>query len=144
MGYDRAFSEAFEQDLFDLQSQDARAYALWDEVVELIWGNDRIAELLTLNNSNHYEQPHFDTMHISVLCQAGFNVARVKLYQADGSRPLDHRLLYSIDYPSSAFEARLTMLALMPRAENYEPTQPYVARALADYDKLGIRRLHRV
>ena len=114
---------------------DRAATALWLELIDLIYDNDTVANEMTVHNGYRAEQPRFDSVPLGGLLRLGYNISRVKLYRANGT-PHAQRLLYAVNHHISP--AKIFLLGLMPRTANYEQTHPIVARALLDYDRLGI------
>lgn len=141
MGYILNLCSALEDDIDALYEANQEQAALWDELIDELFGSARLREELTMHNGYNHVQPHFDTVPVGVYLKLGFNVSRLKLYRPGGRGPFPHRLLYTVHHtlPNGA----IWLLGLMPRHGNYEPQDLLGTRIRHDYDSLGIPRIPR-
>lgn len=140
MAYSIDFVDGLNRDLEAVEAASRRAAALWVELIDLIYDSQPIADELTRSNGYRAVQPHFDSIPVGELLRRGYNISRVKLYGPDGN-PHPHRLLYAVNH--STRPATIVLLGLMPRSAEYETSNQVVARAIQDYDRLGIPRVPR-
>lgn len=140
MVYSIDYTDALDDQLNALQTSAPKDFALWKQLVDLLWDNQQMRYELSVNRTAQPGPPRFDTQPVGNLLKSGYSVWRLKLLREDRVTQLSQfRLLYAFHH--NVNPPVLHLLALMPRIENYAPAQPTVKRCLRDYAAIGVPRI---
>jgi hypothetical protein len=137
INYELRWSKHLQGDLdslFDLSELDG-IYV--EELFELLEQSVALREALSSGNFRRVDNPRFDVAPVQWALDDGYNLCYFKMWREDGSL-LPVRLIFAVNH---APNAKLCLLGLMPRDEDYEKTSDFGRRLLDDYEHFGVRRI---
>jgi hypothetical protein len=126
-----------EQDLDTLFLEDEDTAAIIDVLLDEIYGNEDLIQLLCTDRSRRMEEPAFTNERFIELWNIGYTIYRLKMWDLEDSL-LSHRTLHAYDGRSDCTH----ILAIIHRDHAYDTNHPQVRRCVADYDAIGIYRAH--
>nr|WP_179254160.1 hypothetical protein [Burkholderia sp. AU33423] len=124
-----------EADLDELFDQDEDAAAVINVLLDEIYGNNGLIEILCENRSARHEDPAFNVERFIELWEDGYTVFRLKIWNFDGAL-LDYRVLTCYDGRTDCTH----VLGILHREFAYDTSHPKVRRCISDYEAIGIYR----
>ncbi|MFM2465127.1 hypothetical protein P0D87_15905 [Paraburkholderia sp. RL17-368-BIF-A] len=124
-----------ESDLDELFETDPDAAAIIDVLLDEIYGDEELIQLLCANRTARLEDPAFNNERFIELWDAGYTIYRLKIWDMDGGL-LDQRVLHAYDGRSACTH----ILGILHRDYAYDTAHEKVRRCVEDYDAIGIYR----
>jgi len=124
-----------EADLDELYEIDEEAAATINVLLDEIYGNEQLIELLCRDRVARREDPAFDNERFIELWNDGYTIYRLKMWDFDGAL-IPYRVLHAYDGRTDCTH----ILAILPREHSYDTAHEKVRRCVGDYDALGFYR----
>lgn len=124
-----------EADLDELYELNEDAAAIITVLLDDIYANDDLIEILCKNRSSRYKDPAFNNERFIELWNDGYTIFRLKIWDFDGAL-LDYRVLTAYDGRTDCTH----VLGILHRDFAYDTSHPKVRRCISDYDAIGIYR----
>lgn len=131
-------SKGFKTDINEIAEQDKYVAFLIISLIRLIEEDDRLSDLLTQDGFNHSTKPEFDIATWGEMIR----IHKISLWRlkpkGDVGRFKKYRIIYT--YDGRGQSDLITMLAVIPRSDNYETDTPIAQRIITEYDYLDLPR----
>lgn len=124
-----------EADLDELFESDPDTAAIIDVLLDEIFGNEELIQLLCTDRANRREDPAFDNERFIELWNDGYTIYRLKIWDMDGAL-INHRALHAYDGRSDCTH----ILGILHRDYAYDTAHEKVRRCVGDYESIGIYR----
>lgn len=122
-----------DEELDALYETDEDAAALIEVLLEQLWEDERMLEMLCRPVDHFMHKPHYEVKRFVLMHKAGKNIYSVKLWSEEGSL-YPYRVLIGFNAQEDSFH----VLAIAPRKIAYEHTDPLFKSILDRYDAAGI------